>query len=141
MKKILLALMVMLIVSCDCRYYDDWHTCQYKRNVVYFGNLSLYEEKLFGVWGCTDLRFGREQVKEIVISDYGLANIQLQDGRGTDRYNRTYKYVYSGRSITFINLSNERETFYFSIYDYRPGSLFLYDSMGIHEVRLYSVCY
>jgi hypothetical protein len=103
--------------------------------------LSLYEEKLFGVWGCTDVWFGNEQVKEILISDYGLANIQLQDGIYTDRYNRTYKYVYSGKTITFINLRDKSEIFSFSIYDYRPGSLYLYDSMGIHEVRLYGVCY
>ena len=138
MKKILLALIAMLIVSCDCRYFNDWHTNQYKRNVVYYGKLSLYEEKLFGTWGCTDIWFGNEQVKEIVISNYGLANVQLQDGTYSDRYNRTYKYVYSGRTITFINSRNERETFYFSICDYLPGSLFLQDSMGIHEVRLYS---
>jgi hypothetical protein len=133
--------MAMLIVACDCRYYDDWHTRKYKGDVVYYGNLSLYEEKLFGVWGCTDVWFGNEQVKEIVISDYGLANIQLQDGVYTDRYNRTYKYVYSGKTLTFVNPRNERESFFFSIYDYRPGSLLLHDSMGIHELRLYSVCY
>jgi len=136
--------LTIVLTSCECRWYDDQREEEHyrKRNsqVIYFGNLSFYEEKLFGTWGCTDIWFGNEQVKEIVISEYGKANVQLQDAVYTDRYNRTYLYKYSGKYITFINQRNERESFQFKVYDYKPGSLWLQDWQGVHEVRLYGIC-
>ena len=144
MKKLMLFITLLVCVtSCDCELcYDEdgsRHVSSKKANVIYFGNLSFYEEKLFGTWGCTDLWFGNEQVKEIVIKAYGLANIQLQEARGTKRYNRTYRYQYSGKYLTFAELEENRG-YQFKIVDYLPGSMFLQDSKGIHEVRLYSVC-
>lgn len=145
MKKIILFITcIIALTSCECYWDNEFDRHGFvqgkKTNVLYFGTLSFYEEKLFGTWGCTDIWFGNEQVKEIVISEYGKANIQLQDGIYTDRYNRTYTYVYSGKYITFYNSKNTRESYQFKIYDYKVGSLFLQDWKGVHEIRLYSVC-
>lgn len=127
---------VFLLTACECPYKEECETYCEKKKVVYFGKLSLYEEKLFGSWGCTDMWFGNEQVKMISIVDYGLANVQLQDAVYTDRYNRTYQYVYSGYYITFYELGSDRG-YQFKIHDYKPGSLWLEDWRGRHELRCY----
>lgn len=138
MKKLfLIVVSAFLLTSCEYHLEKQHVRKVRKTNVVYFDNLSLYEEKLFGVWGCTDLWFGREQVKTVSIGEYGIANVQLQSSMYSDRYNRTYNYVYSGRYITFINYRDNSERFQFKIVDYKPGSLWLQDCMGKHEVRIY----
>lgn len=139
----MLITLMVCITSCECDWCyerDQFGYVKSKRtDVIYFRNLSFYEEKLFGTWGCTDVWFGDEQVKEIAISEYGLVNIQLQGGTHTDRYNRTYRYVYNGKYITFYELGSDRGH-QFKIYDYYVGSLYLQDWMGVHELRLYSNC-
>ena len=139
MKKLLVILAsVVLLTACECPYKEECETRCTKTKVVYFGTLSFYEEKLFGYWGVSDpMRFGNEYVKMITITDYGLANIQLQDPKYTDRYNRTYQYVYSGTYITFYELGSYGRGYEFKLTDYKPGSLWLRDSFGKYELRCY----
>lgn len=138
MKKLLILFVsAILLMACECPYKEECERHCVKTKTVYFNNLSFYEEKLFGSWGIYDpMRFGNECVKMITITDYGLANIQLQDGTYTNRYNRTYQYVYSGAYITFYELGSQRG-YEFKLYDYKPGSLWLQDSFGKYELRCY----
>ena len=148
MKKLLVFLVsVFVLTSCDRRIDWDNGRSYRSRNKYYTSkdNSTFRQEDLIGTWGCTDIVFGRNDVKEFVVTHVGEANMLLQGYKTVSRFNRTYKYVLSGKYLTFQSKYPDEYgiidgPYEFKIVEYLPGSLFLQDGRGIHEVRLYGVC-
>ena len=150
MKKVLLFILsVLLLTSCDCWDWDCGKSSRYGRCYYYTEGLSqpFLEEDLIGTWGCTDVMFGNYEVKEFVVSGkrLGEANVLLQEHRTVSRFNRTYKYILSGKYLRFQSKYPDEYGYMdgpyeFMIVAYLPGSLYLQDSRGRHEVRFYSAC-
>ena len=148
MRKLLVFLVsVLLLTSCECWDWDCGKSSRYDRCYVYNerNGQTFRDEDLLGTWGCTDIMFGNNEVKEFVVSHLGEANMLLQ-GHGTvSRFNRTYKYVLSGKYLRFQSKYPDEYgwvdgPYEFKIVAYLPGSLFLQDGRGTHEVRFYSAC-
>ena len=141
MKKfILMLLSVITLTSCECYWAEE------VRREKECGVSGLITSDLLGTWGSTDLKFGNEYVKEIKIYNIdrygeGYALIQLQDIQYTNRYNRDYTFIYSGNYLTFFERGYERAGgFQMEIVQFLPGSLYVKDRYGTHELRWYGNC-
>ena len=120
--KLIICLLTMMLMSCDCPYQDEDRIYSSTKGDVF------YAEKLLGTWQCYyPMIIGGMEFKQIKFMSNGKADITMAKQRDTEWYTETYDYAYYGSTLRF---SRNGSNITLHIDGYLFPELYLRDSFG-----------
>lgn len=143
MKKLLLLLVTICFVACECPYCGE-KTCRcgnHDRYGVHYDYDYFCADKLLGEWQVTyGCQVGNIELKDIKFFDGWRCDITMAQVRSTDWYTETWTYTYYGNTIKFAR-NDGRTVISFKVSGYIYPELYLEDSFGTYtwrKIRPYS---
>lgn len=138
MKKLILLLVTICFVACECPYCGE-KSCRCGSSKDSYGVGYDYDyfcaDKLLGEWqACYGCKVGTIELKSIKFFDSYRCDITMAQDRNVDWYTETWSYTYYGSTIKFSR-NDGRTGFSFKVYGYIYPELYLQDSFGKYTWR------
>ncbi|MBE6260014.1 MAG: hypothetical protein E7104_06375 [Prevotella sp.] len=123
--RLLIALVALICVSCECPYQDELDCAQQRKSST--GDV-FYADVLLGTWQCYyPMIISGVEFKQIKFMSGGKADITMAQQHDTEWYTETYNYSYYGNTLRF---SRSGSNISLTIEGYLFPELYLRDSFG-----------
>ena len=123
--RLLIALVALICVSCECPYQDELDRAQQRKSST--GDV-FYADVLLGTWQCYyPMIISGVEFKQIKFMSGGKADITMAQQHDTEWYTETYNYSYYGNTLRF---SRSGRNISLTIEGYLFPELYLRDSFG-----------
>ena len=123
--RLLIALVALICVSCECPYQDELDRAQQRKSST--GDV-FYADVLLGTWQCYyPMIISGVEFKQIKFMSGGKADITMAQQHDTEWYTETYNYSYYGNTLRF---SRSESNISLTIEGYLFPELYLRDSFG-----------
>ena len=123
MYKLILFVVALMILSCECPYLEEQNSPHYRTKGDHFT-----ADMLPGLWQCYyPMYVGNVEFKEVRIFSNGKADIIMEEVGGSAYYAKSFKWRYDGRYLSF---TQGNTTYQFQITGYLSPELYLRDSRG-----------
>ena len=136
MKKLLLLLVTLCFIACECPYCG-YTNCRcgngHERYGVYYDYDYFCSNDLLGEWQvCYGCNFGSAEIKDIKFFNNYYCDIIMSNG--SDWYTETWRYNYYGSTIKFTRIGGNG-SYSFKIDGYIYPELYIKDSFGSYTFR------